>query len=218
MGISQEELAERAELHRTYVSDVERGARNLSLESINRVAGALGLPVAELFPNTASGQSGRSKGGGAVGLVNVLLVENSANDAELALRALRQARFVNRVKVVTDGRQALDYLFPKGKTAGCWRKSNNLLVLLDLSLPKVSGLEVLRRVKMDDRTRPTPVVILTTSQEFADSECQRLGADAYLMKPLNFQRLSQITPQLKLDWTLINPAADTQSHIVKKVP
>ncbi len=78
------------------------------------------------------------------------------------------------------------------------------LVLLDLYLPKVSGMEVLRRLKAEERTKPIPVVVLTVSQVFSDfNECQRLGAETYIVKPLNFQRLSQITPRLNFDWALL---------------
>ena len=85
------------------------------------------------------------------------------------------------------------------------------MVLLDLHLPKISGLEVLRRIKADERTRLIPVVILTVSQRFDDfAECQRLGAETYIVKPLNFQRLSQITPRLNLEWALFKPAAADQ--------
>jgi CheY-like chemotaxis protein len=204
LGISQEELAERADLHRTYVSDVERGARNLSLESITRMAHALEVSVAELFP--ADLPDGTMKtNGSSKELVDVLLVEDNRDDVDLTLHAFKQARFANRIQVVSDGQEALDYLFCQGSHAG--RSTNHpQIVLLDLYLPKVSGLDVLRRLKADERTRSVPVVILTISQVFSDfAECQRLGAETYIIKPLNFQRLSQITPRLNLDWALVRP-------------
>jgi CheY-like chemotaxis protein/DNA-binding XRE family transcriptional regulator len=215
LGISQEELAERAELHRTYVSDVERGARNLSLESITRMARALDIPVAELFPadplppGAPSRVDGRTSSGDGPGqkpgLVEILLVEDNRDDVELTLHAFKQARFANHVQVVADGQEALDYLFCEGSHAQR-PVGRPQIVLLDLYLPKVTGLEVLRRMKTDERTRSIPVVILTISQVFSDfSECQRLGAETYLIKPLNFQRLSQITPRLHLDWALLKP-------------
>jgi CheY-like chemotaxis protein len=205
LGISQEELAERADLHRTYVSDVERGARNLSLESITRVAGALRVNVAELFPaGPARGTSGAN--GHDARMVDVLLVEDNRDDVDLTLHAFKQARFSNRVTVVSDGEEALDYLFREGRHASRPRRQPQI-VLLDLYLPKLGGVEVLRRLKADERTRLVPVVILTISQTMADfSECQRLGAETYITKPLNFQRLSQITPRLNLDWVLLQSA------------
>jgi CheY-like chemotaxis protein/predicted XRE-type DNA-binding protein len=210
LGISQEELAERADLHRTYVSDVERGARNLSLESITRVARALDISVAELFPTEIPvGRAGVNKyGGHGKELVEILLVEDNADDIELTLHAFKQARFANHVSVANDGQEALDHLFGEGKHAGRRPTDRPQVVLLDLYLPKVSGLEVLRRIKADERTRAIPVVVLTVSQVFSDfAECERLGAETYIVKPLNFQRLCQITPRLNLAWALFKPAA-----------
>jgi CheY-like chemotaxis protein len=206
LGFSQEELAERADLHRTYVSDVERGARNLSLESMTRLAHALRISVADLFPpEFPQGQTVGGGNGHSQTLVDILLVEDNADDVELTLHAFKKVRFANRVQVVSDGQEALDYLFCEGKYAN--RPAGRpQVVLLDLYLPKVSGLEVLRRLKAEERTREIPVVILTISQVFSDfSECQRLGAETYIIKPLNFQRLSQVTPRLQLDWALLKP-------------
>lgn len=204
LGFSQEKLAERAELHRTYISDVERGARNLSLESITRLARALDIPVADLFPTDPAAGASQGSGQGK-DLVDILLVEDNADDVQLTLHAFKQARFANRLHVATDGQEALDYLFDE-KHSQRWAERPQL-VLLDLYLPKVSGMEVLRRMKNDERTRTIPVVILTVSQVFSDfTECERLGAATYIIKPLNFQRLSQITPRLNLDWALLKSA------------
>ena len=207
LGFSQEELAERADLHRTYVSDVERGARNLSLESMTRIAQALRISVAELFPEErANGDGGNGAKVHGQMLVDILLVEDNADDVELTLHAFKKVRFANRIHVLSDGQQALDYLFCQGEYANR-RPERPQMVLLDLYLPKVSGLEVLRRLKDDERTRDLPVVILTISQVFSDfAECQRLGAETYIIKPLNFQRLSQVTPRLQLDWGLLKPS------------
>jgi CheY-like chemotaxis protein/DNA-binding XRE family transcriptional regulator len=208
LGLSQEELAERAELHRTYISDVERGARNLSLESITRLAHALNVSVSDMFPPKLQGKKAGKNGdnGHAAKFVDILLVEDNADDVELALYAFQQARFANRVRVVTDGQEALDYLFREGKYARRNPGEHPQLILLDLKLPKVSGLEVLRRLKADKRTRQIPVVILTISERFDDyAECDRLGAELYIVKPLNFQRLSQVTPRLNFNWALLQP-------------
>ena len=206
MGFSQEELAERADLHRTYISDVERGARNLSLESMTRLARALKVPVAALFPAEFPGgkTSANWSSGHGHEFVDVLLVEDNPDDVALTLHAFKQARFANRVQVVTDGEEALDYVFCIGKYSSCRPGERPQVILLDLNLPKVSGLEVLRRIKADERTRQIPVVVLTISQMFKDfTECERLGAETYIIKPLNFQRLSQIMPRLKFDWALL---------------
>ncbi len=207
LGFSQEELAERSELHRTYISDAERGARNLSLESITRLAHALGVPVADLFPGEMPNGEVAAKNGHNGDLVDLLLVEDNADDVELTMHAFKQARFANRVHVVSDGQEALDYLFGTGKYARRRPNGPPQIILLDLYLPKVSGMEVLRRIKTDEQTKSIPVVILTVSQVFSDfNECQRLGAETYIVKPLNFQRLSQITPRLNFNWALVKPA------------
>lgn len=208
-GISQEQLAERANLHRTYVSDIERGARNVSLKNIERLARALDISVSTLFPQPES--PGKSAGvtdgrGQGKNLVDVLLIEDNPDDVVLTLRAFKQARLTNRIQVVTDGTKALDYLFCKGEYNHRQMEEGPQLILLDLNLPKVSGLEVLRRIKADKRTRHIPVVILTISQNDYDiTSCRRLGAENYIVKPVDMQRLSQATPRLNLDWALLKP-------------
>lgn len=207
LGISQEELADRANLHRTYVSDVERGTRNLSLESIQKLARALEVSVSSLFPQSEF-QNGKGVAGNGHGksLVDILLVEDDADDAELTLQAFKKARFTNRVRVVKDGAEALDYVFCRGSYVGRSPERRPQIIMLDLNLPKVSGLEVLRRIKSDRRTRAIPVVILTVSQDNYDiAECRRLGAENYIVKPVDFQSLSRATPPLKLNWALLKP-------------
>ncbi len=209
LGFSQERLAERADLHRTYISDVERGTRNVSLQSIAKLAGALEVSISDLFPEevqigktaVARGFSGNRK------LVDVLLVEDNPDDVELTLRALKKARFTNQVHVVNDGARALDFVFYRGEYAHRPMAEHPRLILLDLNLPKVSGLEVLRRIKADKRTWQIPVAIITASKNFAEiGECRRLGAEQYIAKPIDLQRLSLITPQLNLDWALVGSA------------
>ena len=208
-GLSQETLAERADLHRTYVSDVERGARNLSLQSIVRLADALEVSVSALFPpQLRSGKhTGVGKPGHRLESVDILLVEDNADDVEMTLHAFKKARFANRVHVVRDGAEALDYLFCRGLYSKRQASEGPEVILLDLNLPKVSGLEVLQIVKADPRTAATRVVILTgASDEMHITECRRLGADNYILKPVDFQGLSRATPKLNLDWALVHPA------------
>ena len=206
MGISQEELAERADLHRTYVSDVERGARNLSLESITRLARALDVSVSSLFPSELAAGEGGVNGANNRDFVDILLVEDNPDDAEMALHAFKQARFSNRVKVINNGAEALDYIFRQGKYTGNESPHKLHVILLDLNLPGLGGLEVLRIIKSDKRTAMMHVVILTMSSDNYDiTECQRLGADNYIVKPVDFQRLSKITPDLNLNWALVKP-------------
>lgn len=206
LGISQEELAERAGLHRTYISDIERGARNISLESISKLAAALDLSISSLFSDGLQiGKSDRANRG--QNLVDILLIEDNPDDAEMTLRAFQKARFANRVNVVRDGAEALDYLFHRGEYTRNRTAEHPRLILLDLNLPKINGLEVLRSIKADQRTRMIPVAVLTMSEMFSDiEECRRLGAETYIVKPVSFQRLSQITPQLNLNWALFKPA------------
>jgi CheY-like chemotaxis protein len=197
LGITQEELADRAGLHRTYVSDVERGARNLSLESIEKLALALELSVSTLFARA---------GDGAEQLLEILLVEDNPHDAELTLRAFRKARITNVVHVARDGAEALDFLFATGAHDRRMNQPLPGLILLDLNLPKVDGLEVLRRIKAERRTQQIPVIVLTVSKRDGDiSECRRLGVGSYLSKPVGFQNFSEITPNLGLDWALKKP-------------
>jgi len=211
LGLSQEQLAERASLHRTYISDIERAARNLSLGSISKLATALEVSVAALFssgpsPDIQTGEV-RSRNGEKE-FVDILLVEDNADDVQLTLHAFRRSRFANRVHVVKDGAEALDYIFFRGAYARRRQGDHPQIVLLDLNLPKVSGLEVLRRVKADAKTRALPVIVLTVSENDQDiSECRRLGAEAYIVKPVDFHRLSQVTPQLSLNWALFRPPA-----------
>jgi len=207
LGISQEELAERAELHRTYISDVERGARNLTLESIERLAGALEVSVPSLLSYSrkpASGQSTAPWPGSE--LVDILFVEDRADDVELALQALKSAHITNRIHIVRDGAAALDFIFATGEYAHRRDNDRPQMILLDLSLPKIDGLEVLRRIKTDPRTRKIPVVVLTGSKRDQDiAASKRLGAEAYIVKPVDFRNLSVVVPQLSLHWALLAP-------------
>ena len=211
LGFSQEELAERADLHRTYISDVERGARNLSLESINKLARALDISVSALFPLEDGAPT--AHGGNEPGLnsgrkvVDILMVEDNANDIELTLQAFKKARFANRVQVARDGEEALDYVFRRGKFVNRPDDEHPQVILLDLKLPKMNGIEVLRTIKADKRTANVSVVVLTVSEDSNDiAECMRLGADNYIVKPVNFARLSQTTPSLNMEWVLLKSA------------
>jgi CheY-like chemotaxis protein len=203
LGISQEELAHRADLHRTYVSDLERGVRNPSVDSIDKLARALEVSVFSLFEKA-------SNGNGAKQTVEILLVEDNPVDVELTKQSFNKARITNPMHVVGDGAEALDFLFGTGTYATRRGDPNPRVVLLDLNLPKVGGLEVLRRLKADKRTRDIPVIIVTASTRERDiGECRRLGAGNYIVKPVGFHNFSNVTARLSLGWMLIKPNADT---------
>jgi CheY-like chemotaxis protein len=199
IGISQEELADRAGLHRTYISDVERGARNLSLTSIEKLAGALHSSISKLFTLAVQEK-------GADRLVRILLVDDNMHDVQLTLRAFDKARIVNPVDVARDGAEALEFLFGAGGQAKRRAQPVPGVVLLDLCLPKIDGIEVLRQMKANRRTAKIPVVVLTGSSRHHDiAECKRLGAESYIVKPVGFQNFSEITPHLKMEWALVKP-------------
>ena len=134
--------------------------------------------------------------------VEILLVEDNPYDAELTLEALRNHRLANRIHVARDGAEALDFLFP-ADAAG--QPNHPKVILLDLKLPKVDGLEVLRRVKTDPRTRLIPVVVLTSSREERDIvESYRLGVNSYIVKPVDFPQFTEAVRTLGFYWVLLN--------------
>lgn len=209
LGFSQEELAERAGLHRTYISDIERGTRNVSLGSVERLARALNIPVPTLFTTDPAPASPSSPNDlPPAELVDILYVEDERDDVELTLRALRSANLPNRVHVVRDGAAALDFLFCTGEYAGRQRSRHPQMVLLDLKLPKVGGIEVLRRIKSSPETRDIPVVVLTSSREHPDIvTCKQLGSNGYIVKPVDLASFGDVARQLSLQWALLKPKA-----------
>lgn len=143
------------------------------------------------------------------GSVEILLVEDNAYDIDLTLRALNKRHFANKVKVLKDGAQALDYLFAKGEYEGRDTQRHPKVILLDIKLPKVDGLEVLKAIKSDERTQKIPVVILTSSQEEKDMvEGYRLGVNSYIVKPIDFNQFMECVSELGFYWLLINKIVD----------
>ena len=137
----------------------------------------------------------------------ILLVEDNPDDELLTLRALKKNGVINKVVVAHDGVEALDYLFGTGSYAGRDTGVMPQLILLDLKLPKIDGLEVLRRLRADERTRLLPVVILTSSREQQDMvDGYGLGANSYVRKPVNFEQFVSAVEQLKLYWLVLNEA------------
>ena len=135
----------------------------------------------------------------------ILLVEDNADDEELTKRAFRHNKISNPIVVARDGVEALDYLLPNGTAAADRPPVAPQIVLLDLKLPRIDGLEVLRRLRSDARTSLVPVVILTSSAEDEDViESYRLGANAYVRKPVDYERFLEAAKQLGMFWLLVN--------------
>jgi len=137
--------------------------------------------------------------------VEILLVEDNPNDVELTLHALKKHNLANRIEVVRDGAEALEFIFCTGAYAHRHIENSPKVILLDLKLPKVDGLEVLRRVKSDPRTRTIPVVVVTSSREERDIvESYKLGVNSYITKPVDFEQFTEAVRQLGLYWLLLN--------------
>ena len=137
-------------------------------------------------------------------IVEVLLIEDNAADAELCLRALRMHKLANNVHWVKDGAEAVDFLFSgrNGMSRGC---QNPRLILLDLRLPRVDGLELLRMLKANEHTKTIPVVVLTSSTEDRDIvEAYKLGVNSFITKPIEFESFSQVVGKLGMYWLLVN--------------
>ncbi len=140
--------------------------------------------------------------------VDILLVEDNPHDAELTLRALKKHNLANQVYVARDGEEALDFLFATGPSSSGIKCNRLKVILLDLKLPKVSGLEVLQKLKSDERCRTVPVVVLTSSQEDQDiQECYKLGVNSYVVKPVEFEAFAKTVADLGLYWMLVNKPA-----------
>ncbi len=137
--------------------------------------------------------------------VEILLVEDNPNDVELTLRALQKQNLSNKVFVVKDGAEALDFIFASGAYSQRKVEKRPKVVLLDLKLPKVDGIEVLRRIKADSRTSPIPVVMLTSSQEERDVvNSYNLGVNSYIVKPVDFSSFVHAVSELGIYWGVLN--------------
>ncbi len=177
LGISQMELARRAGLHRTYISELERGACNLTIESLSKLACTLDISLSQLMAEAEAAMAS------VADAFSILLVEDNPADAHLIMRALNQCKTANQVNHVIDGSQAMHYLLKEGDYKAA---EDPDLILLDLNLPKKSGHEVLAEIKKDEKLKNIPVVILTTSRNAADiKKTYSLHANSYIAKPIN---------------------------------
>ena len=137
--------------------------------------------------------------------VEILLVEDNMNDAELAKRALLKNKIANHIIHLKDGEEAMEFLFGTGRYEGRDIENKPKVILLDLKMPKVNGIEVLEQIKADNNTRTIPVVVLTSSKEHPDIEkCYRLGVNSYIVKPVDFENFSKAVTELGLYWLLLN--------------
>jgi two-component system, response regulator len=139
------------------------------------------------------------------GSVDILMVEDNADDEALTLHQLRKYHLTNRIQVVRDGREALEYIFCTGRYATRDINDQPNVILLDIKLPFVDGLEILKRIKQDERTRTVPVVMLTSSREERDLiESYRLGVNSYIVKPVDFDQFKESARTLGMYWLLLN--------------
>ncbi len=137
--------------------------------------------------------------------VEILLVEDNMYDAELTIRALKKNNLANKLVHLEDGQEALDFIFAEGDYSD--RKIEDIpkVILLDLKMPKINGIQVLQRIKSDERTKKIPVIVLTSSKEDPDiQECYRLGVNSYVVKPVQFEKFLQAVSELGLYWMLLN--------------
>ncbi len=137
--------------------------------------------------------------------VELLLIEDSPNDAELIIRALKKNNLGNSIAHLKDGEEALDYIFARGQFGHRKIEDRPKVILLDLKMPKVNGLEVLKAIKADERTKTIPVIIMTSSKENSDiAESYKLGVNSYVVKPVNFDNFSKAAAEVGYYWLLMN--------------
>jgi two-component system, response regulator len=149
-------------------------------------------------------------------IVEILLVEDNPSDAELTLLALRRSKVANQIQLVRDGEEALDFLFCRGAFSSRRFERAPRLILLDLKLPKVDGLQVLKQVKGDVRTKAIPVIILTSSNEERDLVSgYKLGVNSYIQKPVNFGEFQKVVEQLGMYWLLVNSKPPAAAFLAK---
>lgn len=141
---------------------------------------------------------------------DILFIEDNPHEAELTIRSLQKHHLANRVKHIDDGAEALDFIFARDTYADRENSSDPKLIILDLKLPKIDGLEILRQLKSSERTKMIPVVVLTSSKEEKDVvESYKLGVNSYIVKPVNFESFAKAVAELGLYWMILNQGANS---------
>jgi two-component system response regulator len=137
--------------------------------------------------------------------VEILLIEDNMNDAELTIRALKKNNLANKLVHLEDGQEALDFIFAEGNYSDRKIADTPKVILLDLKMPKINGIQVLQKIKSDERTKKIPVIVLTSSKEDPDiQECYRLGVNSYVVKPVQFEKFLNAVSELGLYWMILN--------------
>lgn len=209
--LSQEELANRCRLHRTYITDIEHGTRNVSLKNISKIAHAMDVPLQDVFARVDQySQDGvhliartQDHSGSPRHPIEILLVEEDQDSIELTLQELHQRNISNKIHIMRSGEEAIKFLYtgqPEGNTAVHIPK----VLLLELELPGISGLDVLEKIRSDKRTKQIPVIAMTSSAAEIDKErCHQLGVEEYLAKPLNIDSFSAVMRRMGFQLLLL---------------
>jgi CheY-like chemotaxis protein/DNA-binding XRE family transcriptional regulator len=223
LGISQEELAERSGLHRTYITDVERGVRNMTFESALKLTGSLDLSFQDFFAEFRRWNDARVSTASAsipeTSPADILIVEDDPKDAELTIVGLQRNALVNRIAIASTGRDALQLLHGRRDDMNVKDTISPRVVLLDLRLPDIDGIEVLRRIRSHQRTRTLPVVILTSSRSDLDfHESVSVGVSGYLTKPIDWVEFSLMMPKFGFRWLLLDGRHSFKTDAVAPSP
>lgn len=211
-SMSQEELANRSDLHRTYITDIEHGSRNVSIKNIIKIANAMSVSLHDLFSRVERySQSGLKLVTQNQPVekhyhrppVEILLVEDDQSYVELTLHELQKAKISNLIHVVRNGEEALQFLFGFNPAKNEEEHSPKV-ILLDLYIPLIDGFDLLEHIRKNKKTKDIPVVIITSSTSEIDKErCRQLGIEDYLTKPINIVQFEEVMNRLGFHWLIL---------------